>query len=123
MNVIRHDDPRLHSKVVAVGFEQSLLDELRHVPPPKPTFAVAAIQPRFELLAFRGIVRLTENSLPLGAARHRKGVVELKCNELRDTRCVEVRQVTTLMPAAKAFPQLLDGWFSIPFPLGTVEFG
>jgi len=122
MNVIRHDDPRLHPIIAAIGFEQYVLDEFRHVPTPKPTLPVTAIQPRFELPALCRIVRLAQNHLPFGALRRRKGIAELKRNELRNTRRVEVRQVTALMPAVKSFFQFFDGWFPIPFAFGADQF-
>jgi len=83
---------------------------------------MTAIQPRFEFPALRGIVRLAQNRFPLGAARHGKGVVELKRNELRDARRVKVKQVSALMPAAKALLQFFNGRFPIPFAFGANEF-
>ena len=90
MSVVRHDYPRLNPVVASIGFEQYLLDKFRHVPMPKPALAVTAIQPLFKLSALCGIVRLVQDRFPLSAARHGKGIVELKRNELGDTRGVEV---------------------------------
>ena len=105
--------------VVSVGFNWTMGN---HVTPPKPTFAVTAIQPRFEFLALRRIVRLAQNRFPLGVAIHRKGVVELKGDKLRNARCIEVRQITPLMPAAKAFFQFFNGRFPIPFAFRANQF-
>lgn len=48
--------------------------------------------------------------------------MELKRDELRHARRIEVRQIAALMPAAKAFPQFLNGWLPIPFAFGANEF-
>jgi hypothetical protein len=48
--------------------------------------------------------------------------VELKRDELRHARRVEMRQVSALMPAAKTVFQFFDGWFPIPFAFGADEF-
>ena len=48
--------------------------------------------------------------------------MELKRDELRHSRRVEVRQVAALMPAAKTFLQFFDGWAPILFALRTDKF-
>ena len=107
---------------MSISFTQNLLNECRHFPLPKPALAVTAIQPRFKFLTLRGIVRLVKNRFPFYTARHGKGIVELKRNELRDIRRVKMRQKSALMPAAKAFLQFGDGWFPIPLTFGPDEF-
>ena len=105
MNVIGHHDLRLYSIIASIDFEQNLLDEFRHISAAQPALAISAVQPRFKFPPLRGIGRLFQNRIKLRAARDRKGIVELKGDELRHTRRVEVRQVTALMPAAKALFQ------------------
>lgn len=103
MNVIRHHDPRLHLIVAAIRLEQNLFDEFSQVTLQQPTFAMSAIQPCFKLSPLRGIVRLFQNRFKLRTSCYRKRVMKLESDELHDTRRVEVRQVPTLMPAAKTF--------------------
>src|SRR5438876_394261 len=105
MNVVWHDDPCLHSVFLAVRLEENLFDKLGHLAMSKPAFAATAIEPGFELLAFCGIIRLARNHFPFHAARHGKGALQLKRDELRHTRRIEVWQVPALMPPAKAFSQ------------------
>ena len=83
---------------------------------------MTTIQPRFELPMFHGIIRLFENRLKFRVAGDGKRIVKLKCDERRDVRRVEVRQIAALMPAAKALLQLVGRWFPIPLALGPNEF-
>jgi hypothetical protein len=121
MNVIRHDDPRLHSVIAPIGFEQNLFDEFRDARLTQPTRTVTTIQPGFELSAFDRIIRLFQKRLKLRATRDRKRIVKLKRDELREARRIEVRQKSSLMPAAKAFLQFSNGWFPIPLAFCTDE--
>jgi hypothetical protein len=75
---------------------------------------MTAIQPRFKLPPFHRIIRLFQNRFKLRAARHGKGIVKLKRDELCDIRRIEVRQKSTLMPTAKALFQFFNGRFPIP---------
>jgi len=75
MNVVRHDEPRLHPVVASISFKNNLLNEFRHVATAKPALAVTPIQPRFKPLALRGIFWLAQNRFPFDAARHRKGIL------------------------------------------------
>ena len=52
---------------------------------------MTAIQPRFKLPPFHRIIRLFQNRFKLRAARHGKGIVKLKRDELCDIRRIEVR--------------------------------
>jgi len=114
--------PRLHPITATINFEQNLFNKFGHVPPPKPALAMTAIQPGFEFPALRGIIRLFQNGFILRAARHWKGIIELKRDELRHARRVEVRQKSTLMPATKTFFQFFDGWIPIPLAFAANEF-
>src|SRR5437660_1483085 len=122
MNVIRHNNPRLHPILVSIAFEQNHLDKFRHISAAQPALAMTSIQPRFKFPALHRIIRLFQNRLKFRAVRDRKGILELKGDELGDARRVEVRQITALMPAAKAFLQFRDGWLPTRFAFGADEF-
>ena len=111
MNVIRHHDPCLYPVLTSVVFEHDCFDEMGEAAATQPTFAKTAIEPAFEFSALRGCVSLLENRFKCGMARDGERIVKLKRDELGDTRRVEVRQITALMPPAKTFAKFFQRGF------------
>src|SRR5258707_1216588 len=99
MHMIGHDGPRLQPVRFAVAFAQLLLDQRCQGGSAQPAFTVAAVEPCFDLAAALRVIRLVQHGFPLPAAGGWEGVMEHESDELADTRRVEVRKITALMPA------------------------
>jgi len=83
---------------------------------------MTSIQPCLQFPTVCGSIRVVKHRFKFSAALSRKRIAQLECDELNDSWCIEVRQITTLMPATKTLFQLLARRFPGPLALGPDKF-
>ncbi len=105
--MIGHDDPGPQLIPVSVTEPQGFLAPGGDLRAPQMARAPAAIQISFEFQPALTVAFDRQKPLPLRTQSGRKGIRQVKSNELRQPRLVTMRQVTALVPATKPEP----GWF------------
>ena len=86
------------------------------------TLTPAFVEIRFELFALLAAVLNLGKMLPLRTERFWKAIGEMKGDELRQSRFVAMRQITALVPTAKALLGILDLRWRGPVTLALHQF-
>jgi len=72
--------------------------------------AASFVEIRFQFPAALRVVLDLPKVGPLRTKRFRKGISQTERDELRQTRFIAMREITSLVPAAKTLPDIFNDW-------------
>ncbi len=102
MDVIRHHDPSAQIVTLAVEEPYRILDKFCDFRLAQMTLAAAFVEIQFQLRPALLVVLNLPEMFPFGTKRFWKTVSEAKRDKLREAWLIAMRQITALIPTAKA---------------------